>query len=280
MTEQATIPIDAIDPVPETKPRKRGNGKALAVAREAPAPAPVSEGDAFMMMIERAARDPSVDIDKMERLMSMSERRQTREAEAAYNAAMAACQAELIPVARNLENKQTGSKYADLAAIAKVALPIIHRHGFGIICSEFQSAKPDHLGIACKVTHAAGHSERHEFNIPFAGAGLRGNANMTPTHAYATTVSYGRRYAECCVFNIATEDNDGNDGSPKGQKPAERITEKQLADLNALIQKTAEPAANVQIIFQHYKIDNLSDLTPKQFAECVGQLNLAIKGGQ
>jgi hypothetical protein len=104
---------------------------------------------------------------------------------------------------------------------------------------------------------------------------------MTPTHAYASTVSYGRRYAECCVFNIATEDDDGNGGrQQQATQPTERINEKQLAEINSLLQKTAEPASNVQIIFQHYKVDNLADLTPKQFAECVGQLNLAIKGGQ
>lgn len=258
--------------IAEKKPRKpRANGKALAVAGEAPVPAdaPLSEGEALMRVIAQAASNPSCDIDKMERLFQMRERMQARDAESAFNSAMAACQAELIPVARNLKNKQTGSNYADLAAIAKEAMPVIHKHGFGITFSEFQSAKPDHLGIAGTVRHAAGHSERHEFNIPAAGAGLRGNANMTPTHAYASTTTYGRRYAQCCIFNIATEDDDGN-GGPQRQRPTERITEQQAKDL-----ETSAKRANIdhQIIREHFKVEAFADLTPDQFKVAMGRIN-------
>lgn len=271
--EPEIIPVStAVDP--ETaEPRKgrkpRVNGTAVAKVDDAPAPAPVSQGDAFAALFERLARDPTIDPARIHQFLQMKREEEDRQAERAYNAAMAAAQAELIPVARKQLNDQTKSKYADLAAIAKAALPIIHKHGFGIICSEFQSSKPDHLGIALKVTHAAGHSERHEFNIPYAGAGLRGNANMTPTHAYASTVSYGRRYAECCVFNIATADDDGN---AAGGKTAEKITEQQVEELSARIQKTKAPAAYIQIIFEHFNVESLSDLTPKQFNEIGTQL--------
>lgn len=257
------------------KSRKRENG-ALVKSEPAPAPAPVTQGDAFLAMIERAARDPQTDIDKMERLFAMSERVRARDAETAFNAAMAAAQAELLPVARNKSNDQTKSKYADLAAIADAAMPIIHKHGFGITCSEFRSDREDHLGVACKVTHAAGHSERHEFHIPWDGAGLKGNANKTPTHAYGSTMSYGRRYATCNVFNIATKDDDGN-GANKTTAAPERITEEQLANLNKLLQQTPEPAANVQITLQRFKVDNLSDLNPKQYDLCVRKLNEALR---
>ena len=33
---------------------------------------------------------------------------------------------------------------------------------------------------------------------------------MTRTHATATAVTYGRRYLLCMIFNISTEDDDGN----------------------------------------------------------------------
>lgn len=257
---------------PAAKPRKRANGGAVAKIDEAQAPAIATQGDAFLAMIERAARDPQTDIDKMERLFAMSERVRARDAETAFNSAMAAAQAELLPVARNKSNSQTNSKYADLAAIADAAMPIIHKHGFGITCSEFRSDREDHLGVACKVTHAAGHSERHEFHIPWDGAGIKGNTNKTPTHAYGSTMSYGRRYATCNVFNIATKDDDGNGASKRTAAP-ERITEKQVADLNAMLQKTDEPAANVQILFEHWKISDLSELTPEQYRKTVVQIS-------
>lgn len=271
MTDVVEAQGEVVVPAPKTRKR---NG-ALVKAEAAPAPAPVTQGDAFLAMIERAARDPSVDIDKMERLFAMHEKMQAQKARAEFSAAMASAQAELLPVARNKSNNQTNSKYADLAAIADAAMPIIHKHGFGISCSEFRSDKEDHLGVACTVTHAGGHSERHEFHIPWDGAGLKGNANKTPTHAYGSTLSYGRRYATCNIFNIATKDDDGN-GANKTTAPPDRITDEQLAKLNSLLQKTVEPAANVHITLQRFKIDSLADLTPKQYELCVKKLNEAL----
>jgi len=52
---------------------------------------------AFLQMIERAARDPSIDIDKLDRLLLMRERENARVAEQTFNAAMAAAQAEMEP---------------------------------------------------------------------------------------------------------------------------------------------------------------------------------------
>jgi hypothetical protein len=246
------------------------------VATEAPPPAPVSEAAAFAALFERLARDPSIDPARIQQFLQMKREEEDRQAERAYNASMAAAQAELIPVARNRPNDQTHSKYADLAAIAEAAMPIIHSHGFGLGFSEFQSHKEGHMGVACKVSHAGGFSERYEFHIPVDCAGLRGNSNKTATHAYGSTFSYGRRYATCGVFNIATkDDNDGNAAGRKNQ-PVERVTEEQLAKLNALLQKTQEPAASVQITLQRFKVDNLTDLTPKQYELCVKKLNEAI----
>ena len=63
---------------------------------------PQSESAALINMIERAASDPNVDIDKMERLFQMHERIQERRAVEAYNASMAAAQSEMQTVVRNL----------------------------------------------------------------------------------------------------------------------------------------------------------------------------------
>ena len=66
-------------------------------------PANAQEVVSFIQLIERASRDPSVDIDKMERLLQMQERMMNRQAETAFNAALAAMQTELPMIPRHGE---------------------------------------------------------------------------------------------------------------------------------------------------------------------------------
>ena len=49
----------------------------------------------IIQVIERAAMDPNVDIDKMERLLGMQERILTKESELAFSRSMSACRANL-----------------------------------------------------------------------------------------------------------------------------------------------------------------------------------------
>lgn len=193
----------------------------------APAATPQQAGDiatvsgetaALLSMIEHAARDPTVDIDKMERLFAMKERIEQRAAEAAFNASMAAAQEKMPAVTRNKENKHTKSSYADLYAIADAALPIAHAHGFGLSFSECPPTANGCMGIACEVTHASGHSKRYVYNIPLDKAGSQGTVNKTDVQAYGSTFTYGRRYATCGVFNIAIVDKDGN-AAPAEPRP-------------------------------------------------------------
>jgi hypothetical protein len=223
---------------------------------EAPPAIQMTEAEALISMIERAAKDPAVDIDKMQRLFDMHERITNRAAETAFNTAMAAAQAELVPVARKLNNTQTHSKYADLAAISEAALPIVHKHGFGLSFSECPATQESCMGIICEVTHAGGHSKRYQYNVPLDGAGLKGNANKTATHAYGSTFTYGRRYATCGVFNIATKnDTDGNAEPAKPDAP--KITEEQAGTLIEMVESVDGTTAE---FCKHFKIEKVSDL--------------------
>ena len=66
-----------------------------AVAKVETLPAPQQETATILAVISRAAADPSVDIDKMERLMQMHERMQAKQSEAAFSADLAAMQCKL-----------------------------------------------------------------------------------------------------------------------------------------------------------------------------------------
>jgi len=189
-----------------------------------------SDSTALIAVIERAARDPNIDIDKMERLLAMQERVFARTAEAEYNEAMARCQAEMPRVVPRSANEQTGSMYAALDEIDRVARPIYTRHGFALSFGTEDCPVPAFYRQTCVVTHRAGHSRICRADLPLDNVGIKGNANKTGVQGFGSTMSYGQRYITKLVFNIVVggEDIDGNGAALSSEQIAQiekRMTE-------------------------------------------------------
>jgi hypothetical protein len=170
-----------------------------------------------MEAIIAASADPAVDVGKVGELVKLHQDLQARDWEQRFNAAMAACQADLEPVARNQSNTQTGSRYADLAKLAETALPVIHRHGFALQFGEVATPKPNHIGVAVRISHRDGHAERAEFHVPLDLCGFKGTPNKTAIHGWGSALTYCRRYALLCAFNVIVSGDD--DGQAAGGKP-------------------------------------------------------------
>lgn len=169
-----------------------------------------SATDAWLAMIERAARDPSVDVSKMERMFEMRERVMKTSAEQAFNASFVAVRAAVGPVIKNKSNDQTRSKYADLFAIADVLDPIMTENGFAATFGTADCPLEGHYRITGTLLHAQGHSKEYHVDVPVDGAGIKGQTNKTATHAFGSTMTYGRRYLKVAMFDISITDNDGN----------------------------------------------------------------------
>lgn len=185
-----------------------------SIAAQAPVeqlPAVISDTASLMAVIARAASDPNVDVDKMERLMAMKERADARAAEQAFNEAMRDVQAELPRIIKDAENKDNHSRYARLETIGKIIKPIISKHGFSQSFGTDASPLTDHYRVTCTLSHTGGHSREYFADVPRDMVGLKGNANKTPTHGFGSSMSYGRRYLTMLIFNLelAGEDDDG-----------------------------------------------------------------------
>ena len=94
--------------------------------------------DPILAMIERASRDPAVDIDKFERLMAMQERVHDRRAKQAFDNAIARAKGEIPAIIKNRTVDFTSQKpgaartnyrYEDFAAVAAAVDPVLARHG-------------------------------------------------------------------------------------------------------------------------------------------------------
>lgn len=224
----------------------------------------MSESAALISMIERAARDPNVDVDKMERLFVMHQQAADRRAKAAYLAAFSALQAELPAAIRKGagHNNKAYARYEDLIDTLR---PHLAKHGFSI---SHRVETGNQITVTGILGHAAGHSEQTSIVLPPDTSG-----NKTAVHAMGSSISYGKRYVTLTLTGIATEGED-DDGKAAGHVAADQPT---LEKLKALI-TTAN--ANIGRICQHYSVETLDDLTSKQIGDVMAGLSARLRREQ
>jgi hypothetical protein len=167
-----------------------------------PAAEPV-ESRSIMSVIERAAMNPDVDIDKMERLLQMQERILARQAEAAYNEALAKLQASMPEVRKGGKNDHTHKAYARLEDIQAAIRPLLAEHGFSI---SFHTVTANHISATAILRHRDGYSDQTTVELP-RDAGVGRNA----VQAVGSSITYAKRYAVAALLNIQIdgEDDDG-----------------------------------------------------------------------
>lgn len=214
-----------------------------------------SETAQLMDVISRAAADPSVDVDKLERLLAMRKEIAAEAAERAFNEAMRTAQAAMPAVLRNAENSQTSSRYATLEAVADAIDPVIHSNGFSPSFGTADSTLPGHYRVTCTLSHVAGHKRDYFADVPSDMNGMKGNQNKTATHAFGSTMSYGRRYLKLLIFDVKLTDRRDDDGNAAGGD--EPINQAQLDTLRALI---VEVDADIPRFLKFMRVDALEDI--------------------
>lgn len=178
-----------------------------------------SEATALIQAIERAAINPAVDVDKMERLLQMQERILARNAEVAFSAAFAEMQSELPVITERgqiVVNDVVRSEYATFEDINEAVKPILHRHGFGV---SFRTDFSDGITITAVLTHRQGHREQTSMKLP---ADTSGSKNVV--QAIGSSVSYGKRYTMQALLNITSSGED-DDGEAAGDDSAPNMAE-------------------------------------------------------
>lgn len=168
----------------------------------------------LLQNVIRAARDPGVDVDKMERMVQLYERITARQAEMDFNEALRGVQSKIPPVVKTSRNPSTNSGYVKMEHIQDIVNPILFDHGFSLSYGTDQSSLQNHYGVTALLAHSNGHSRLYRCDVPADTHGPKGQQNKTATHGFGSAVSYGQRYLVKLIFNIRLigEDDDGNRG--------------------------------------------------------------------
>lgn len=232
----------------------------------------------MLEIVQRAAIDPRVDVDKLERLMAMAERVKAQEAQMAYAKALAKMQPTLPVIDRKgrivIYNKADNDKpeherrvvqstsFARWEDIHDAITPILSKSGFAL------SFKPDvatdgKIVVTGVLRHKDGHQEEASITLPHDSSGSK-----NPVQAVGSTLSYGKRYAATMLLNLLTrdEDDDGNAGGETGSSD-EWITAEQVANLTALMD---DAGVNRERFLNFLQIETLARLPKARHTEVLG----------
>src|SRR5579864_435840 len=154
-----------------------------------------SQDGSLLNFIERASRDDSFSLEKFQALLGLQQQVADREAKREFTAAMSACQAEMVPVARDARNSHLNTRYAKLEAIEQAIRPIYSRHGFSIRFGSAASPRADAIRVICTVSHVGGYSEDNFLDVPISTTGSQGGKMATtPVQAMGSAITDARRY--------------------------------------------------------------------------------------
>ncbi len=176
----------------------------------------------MLALIDRYMRDPTVDIDKFERILEMKERLDVKEAEREFNEAMGRIARKLADVRIvktksvrydiDKNNKARGQaeafKFAPLEDIDKILRPFLIEEEITLSDTTEMSGEGLRI-VVTRATHRAGHFREAAIPLPLDTSGGKSNVQ-----GMGSTYSYGRRYNRVALFNIVTlDDDDGSGGT-------------------------------------------------------------------
>lgn len=221
------------------------------------------DANAIVSMIERAALDPRVDMDKMERLLAMQERIFDRNARMAYASALAVMQPKMPVITErgSIKNsdKKVQSRYALWEDINDAIKPLLAEHGFALSFRTGTTAEGK-ITVTGILSHREGHQEETTISLPHDSSGSK-NA----VQAVGSSTSYGKRYTATALLNITSrgEDDDGR------AAPNDWIDSDQVDELVALMD---DVGADRTRFMNFLKIDTFAHLPKRRFREAIDAL--------
>lgn len=192
----------------------------------APAPpAPLSEQTVLLQVISRAAQDPSIDLDRMERLLTMHKELNAQRAEREFHAAMARFKKTAPKILKDkhvhFDSKKEGASSTDYwhATLGAVCEAIVGGLGEVGISHHWDLDRKDaRIFVTCVLTHEGGHSTRTMLDGPPDTTG-----NKNPMQQVSSTITLLQRYTLLAATGMGTHDDD--DGRAGGGGETQRATE-------------------------------------------------------
>jgi hypothetical protein len=178
--------------------------------REGTAMVPLPVNATPMQMLA-VAMNRGYDVSTLKELKELSESWERREAEKAYNDALATFKAEAVEIIKrkrvnftNAAGKVTDYKHAELADVIEAVGPALSKHGFAWGWKTKQEAGA--IEVTCELRHRLGHMETVTLSAPPDDSGGKNKVQQI-----ISTVTYLERHTlkAACGVSEKGEDSDG-----------------------------------------------------------------------
>lgn len=212
------------------------------------------------------AVEQNMPVESLERIVGLYERMQANAARVAFNAAMVDFKRSCPPVPRRSKNPQfkkvnrdgatVAATFASLDDIEQTVRPHLSANGLSYRWGDSAVADGT-LTMRCIVFHQGGHSESASVTLP-----LDSNAGASMQQKAAIVETYARRLSLVKVLGLTdTDDIDGN--TPDAKAHADTISERDLANMDAMI---AGDGVDRAAFLKFFGIDKLADMPASRVA--------------
>lgn len=212
----------------------------------------VAQENNALGVIQQMVTSGNFDVSVARELLEMQKDFMKHQAIINYNNDFALMSKEIPVIARS--KKAHTTSYAPLEDIVSVVQPILSKYGFSISFTTEQQGL-EAVTVNCILQHKDGHSTSTALMLPTKAV----NNSMNAMQAIGAAISYGKRYTICGILNIATAQDDDNNGFAVNAKA--EASKKPMSD--ARLEKAIEQVNLKNADLQKDILDKF-DLTPEQ----------------
>lgn len=230
----------------------------------------VSPQLAMVQMIDRAARDPLVNVDKMERLFALRDTMERDRRMVAYKQAMQRVHGAMPRIGQNGRisyNATSQIKYSLLEDIDTALRPLLEQEGLAISWDTMQPLEPGNIRVVGECSHIDGHSERKYIEFPPDKSG-----GKQPIQMHASAIKYGRRHLTKMFFNVMEGDEPDAEECRSGV-----ITSDQAQTIESLL---AEVGADVARFKRHFGVDKIAEIKANQLSAVHNLIDTKRRAGK
>ena len=227
----------------------------------------IAMADPILAQAAAIARLPGLNEAMFAKLMEWQQEERAAQAKERWTEAMNKAQAEIVPVARTVQNTQTKSMYAKLEAVDAAIRPIYLRHGFTVSYNTVPPLVSGNIRVECAVSLGR-HTELYYREAKPDTVGPQGKAVKTELHGGASSETFMKRYALCGAFNVVFRGLD--DDGVRGGK--EFVTDEQLDILQKLVEETQTKLPEFFAVMVSEEIHELNEVSQLDFTRLANAL--------